>query len=132
MWRLCTRVAKRERNTVRLFNNNKGTLQKNHQYGCFNLSNCHFSSTNIVYNDSDGRGTPTVSSPPDVALQLDYYMSLQFAGVACALVNGEYNEMCVCIYLMIYAHDVLNTSYLPTHTSDIHHIITSYTQHNAN
>lgn len=29
---------------------------------------------------------------PDVAVQLDYYMSLQFAGVACALVNDVYRS----------------------------------------
>mmetsp|Transcript_18750 Transcript_18750/g.28428 ORF Transcript_18750/g.28428 Transcript_18750/m.28428 type:complete len:678 (-) Transcript_18750:90-2123(-) len=34
--------------------------------------------------------TATDGSSPEVAVQLDYYMSLQFAGVACALVNDIY------------------------------------------
>jgi len=34
----------------------------------------------------------TSTGSPDVAVQLDYYMSLQFAGVACALVNDVYKS----------------------------------------
>lgn len=80
MWRLL-QAAKRERNTsttVRLLNKTFQSQQKNvlrnqHQH--------HIRSTLT-------RGLSTSGSSPDVAVQLDYYMSLQFAGVACALVNG--------------------------------------------
>lgn len=68
MWRLTSAAAKRERNTViaakkKLFQQHAGSLHR---------------SLSFVSTDSS----------PDVACQLDYYMSLQFAGVACALVNG--------------------------------------------
>ena len=81
MWRLLQAV-KRERNTsttVRLLNKTfqsqqkKNVLRNQHQH--------HIRSTLT-------RGLSTSGSSPDVAVQLDYYMSLQFAGVACALVNG--------------------------------------------
>jgi hypothetical protein len=69
MWRLTSVAAKRERNTViaakkKFFQQHVGTLHR---------------SLSSVSTDSS----------PDVACQLDYYMSLQFAGVACALVNGK-------------------------------------------
>ncbi len=69
MWRLTSAAAKRERNTViaakkKLFQQHVGSLHR---------------SLSSVSTDSS----------PDVACQLDYYMSLQFAGVACALVNGK-------------------------------------------
>ncbi len=67
MWRLSS-VVKRERNTAKKLVNNQFQLS---QY-VRTLSSA-----------------ATGSSSPDVAVQLDYYMSLQFAGVACALVNGE-------------------------------------------
>lgn len=76
MWRLSS-VVKRERNSVtaakKLVNNQ---FQLNQQNVVSNLQRALSSAA-------------TGSSSPDVAVQLDYYMSLQFAGVACALVNGK-------------------------------------------
>jgi len=76
MWRLSS-VVKRERNTV------TAAAKKlvNHQFRL----NKHYDS---LYQRSLSSAA-TGSSSPDVAVQLDYYMSLQFAGVACALVNGK-------------------------------------------
>lgn len=77
MWRLSL-VAKRERNTV------TAAAKKlvNNQF----LLNQH----NVVSNLQRALSSAASdSSSPDVAVQLDYYMSLQFAGVACALVNGK-------------------------------------------
>eukprot|EP00986_Skeletonema_menzelii_P012257 scaffold6677_cov155-Skeletonema_menzelii.AAC.26 len=68
MWRLPS-VVKRERNTV------TAAAKK--------LVNSQFR-----WNQHGHRSLSAIgSSSPDVAVQLDYYMSLQFAGVACALVN---------------------------------------------
>ena len=69
MLRLLNRVAKRERNSI------KNVASKNKYIGSI-ISTSNFSTS--------GGGEKS----PDVAVQLDYYMSLQFAGVACALVNG--------------------------------------------
>jgi hypothetical protein len=72
MWRL---LAKRERNaTTNLL------LNRVNQHGRSNLL----------------RSLSSASSP-DVAVQLDYYMSLQFAGVACALVNGTFVDAMSCL-----------------------------------
>ena len=76
MWRLPS-VVKRERITVtaaakKLVNSQ---FRWNHQHVSFQQRS--------LSNAAVG------SSSPDVAVQLDYYMSLQFAGVACALVNGK-------------------------------------------
>ena len=76
MLRLLNRVAKRERNSI------KNVASKNKYVGSI-ISTSNFSTS------GSGRGEKS----PDVAVQLDYYMSLQFAGVACALVNGT---SCVC------------------------------------
>ena len=76
MLRLLNRVAKRERNSIKNVASNKyGNLNK---YGGSILSTSNFSTS----------GSSGGEKSPDVAVQLDYYMSLQFAGVACALVNG--------------------------------------------
>ena len=70
MWRLPS-VVKRERNTV------TAAAKK--------LVNSQFR-----WNQHGHRSLSAIgSASPDVAVQLDYYMSLQFAGVACALVNGK-------------------------------------------
>jgi len=90
MLRLLNRVAKRERNSI--INNvaNKyGNL--NNKYGGI-ISTSNFSSF------SSSSGSTGREKSPDVAVQLDYYMSLQFAGVACALVNGTSR---VCIHVVI-------------------------------
>ena len=79
MWRLSS-VVKRERNTAKKLVNNQFQLN---QHVSRNLQRTLSSAA-------------TGSSSPDVAVQLDYYMSLQFAGVACALVNGEsFLTMCI-------------------------------------
>ena len=69
MWRLTSAAAKRERNTV--IAAKKKLLFQQH------VGSLHRSLSSV-----------STDSSPDVACQLDYYMSLQFAGVACALVNG--------------------------------------------
>ena len=86
MLRLLNRVAKRERNSniVNVASNKYGNLNK---YGGI------ISTSNFSTSGSGGGGEKS----PDVAVQLDYYMSLQFAGVACALVNGT---SCICIYML--------------------------------
>eukprot|EP00985_Skeletonema_marinoi_P028094 scaffold23994_cov208-Skeletonema_marinoi.AAC.6 len=75
MWRLSS-VVKQERNTV------TAAAKKlvNHQFRLNKHVSLHQRSLSSA---------ATGSSSPDVAVQLDYYMSLQFAGVACALVNGK-------------------------------------------
>jgi len=72
MLRLLNRVAKRERNNI---------LNK---YGGI-ISTSNFSTSGFNGGEKS----------PDVAVQLDYYMSLQFAGVACALVNGTSRSICM-------------------------------------
>lgn len=75
MLRLGLLAAKRERNyTIAKF-----------QQKYVSFSN---GSSSIIRTLSSSSSTSSTSSP-DVAVQLDYYMSLQFAGVATALVNGE-------------------------------------------
>ena len=76
MLRLGLLAAKRERNN---------TIAK-FQQKYVSFSN---GSSSIVRTLSSSSSTSSTSSSPDVAVQLDYYMSLQFAGVATALVNGE-------------------------------------------
>ena len=71
MLRLLNRVAKRERNSSINIANKYGN------YGGI-ISTSNFSTSGSIGGEKS----------PDVAVQLDYYMSLQFAGVACALVNG--------------------------------------------
>lgn len=72
MWRLLS-AAKRERNNTvgRVIRNRSSTFPQN------------------VRRSLSGAAA---SGSPDVAVQLDYYMSLQFAGVACALVNDVYKS----------------------------------------
>lgn len=74
MLRLLNRVAKRERNSINNVANKYGSLSK---FGG-SISTSNFSTS----------GSNGGEKSPDIAVQLDYYMSLQFAGVACALVNG--------------------------------------------
>ena len=94
MWRLLQAV-KRERNntstTVRLLNK---TFQSPQQKNV--LRNQHHIRSTLT------RGLSTSGSSPDVAVQLDYYMSLQFAGVACALVNGTLRVVWFVMYLPCY------------------------------
>jgi hypothetical protein len=71
MWRLSSAAAKRERITA------VAAAKK--------LSKKQFHLKQHV----SLRSLSATTSSPDVAVQLDYYMSLQFAGVACALVNGK-------------------------------------------
>ena len=73
MLRLLNRVAKRERNSI---------VNAANKYGNLNNVGSILSTSNFSTGSSGGEKSP------DVAVQLDYYMSLQFAGVACALVNG--------------------------------------------
>ena len=86
MWRLAS-AAKRERITVtaaakkKLINyyrySHRLTQQQHHDI--------------ILFRSFSAAPTVTAGgSSPDVAVQLDYYMSLQFAGVAVALVNGAF------------------------------------------
>ena len=77
MWRLSS-VVKRERN------NSVTAAAKKLSYQ-FRL-NQHVS---LCKRSLSSATAATGSSSPDVAVQLDYYMSLQFVGVACALVNGK-------------------------------------------
>ena len=95
MLRLLNRVAKRERNSSINIANKYGKL--NNKYGGI-LSTSYFST------GSSG------DKSPDVAVQLDYYMSLQFAGVACALVNGTSCHM-MCTF---FANHLTPPSHLPT------------------
>ena len=76
MWRL-SQVVKRERNSVTA--------------AAKNLIRNQFRSQHVVslYQRSLSSVAASDTSSPDVAVQLDYYMSLQFAGIACALVNGK-------------------------------------------
>ena len=71
MWRLSS-VVKRERNTV-----TAAAKKLSYQFRLNQHVSLH------------QRSLSSAASSPDVAVQLDYYMSLQFAGVACALVNGK-------------------------------------------
>jgi len=80
MWRLSS-VVKRERN------NSVTAAAKKLSYQ-FRL-NQHVS---LCKRSLSSATAATGSSSPDVAVQLDYYMSLQFAGVACALVNDIYTH----------------------------------------
>eukprot|EP00984_Skeletonema_dohrnii_P002974 scaffold1010_cov117-Skeletonema_dohrnii-CCMP3373.AAC.5 len=79
MWRLSS-VVKRERNTVTAA---AKKLVNHHQFRLNKHVSLHQRSLSSA---------ATGSSSPDVAVQLDYYMSLQFAGVACALVNDTYQS----------------------------------------
>ena len=74
MWRLPS-VVKRERNTV-----TAAAKKLNSQF--------HWNQ-HVSFHQRSLSNAAVGSSSPDVAVQLDYYMSLQFAGVACALVNGK-------------------------------------------
>ena len=75
MWRLPS-VVKRERNTVTA--------------AAKNLVNSQFRwNQHVSFQQRSLSNAAVGGSSPDVAVQLDYYMSLQFAGVACALVNGK-------------------------------------------
>jgi hypothetical protein len=71
MWRLSS-VVKQERNTAAA-----AAKKLNHQFRFNQHASLH------------PRSLSSAASSPDLAVQLDYYMSLQFAGVACALVNGK-------------------------------------------
>lgn len=72
MWRLLS-TAVRERNA------NSSTIALNSVFNNGRRGTLPSSVRNF---------SAAAASSPDVAVQLDYYMSLQFAGVACALVNG--------------------------------------------
>jgi hypothetical protein len=76
MWRLSS-VVKRERNTV-----TAAAKKLSYQFRL----NQHVS---LHQRSLSSAAAASGSSSPDVAVQLDYYMSLQFAGVACVLVNGK-------------------------------------------
>ena len=85
MWRLPS-VVKRERNTV------TAAAKK--------LGNSQFRwNQHVSFHQRSLSNAAVGSSSPDVAVQLDYYMSLQFAGVACALVNGKILSLASCIMM---------------------------------
>jgi hypothetical protein len=79
MWRLPS-VAKRERNTA---------IAAAKKLTQFHLNQHVSRHQQRSLSSATAAATAAPLSSPDVAVQLDYYMSLQFAGVACALVNGK-------------------------------------------
>jgi hypothetical protein len=90
-------AAPRERKNTAAFYLRKSHHHQHHYHhgsvsGLSSVSYPSSRSTSSASNNGvrDGNYNGDGCGSPDVAVQLDYYMSIQFAGIAWALMNGKY------------------------------------------
>jgi hypothetical protein len=94
MWKLLSRSTLRERKNIATstIKNSSGLVSSNPSL-FFPFSNNNNNNNNTQHNNNHAFSTTSFTNKnASVAVQLDYYMSIQFAGIANALVTNKYGD----------------------------------------